>query len=167
MFREDLFYRLNVVTVEVPPLRARMSDIPILAAHFLSRYAAENKKQISGFSDEALSNLVRYFWPGNVRELENAVERAVVVVRGDTIRPEDLGPAVAAVSTEEPGVPRIPGATMAEIERHAILRTLELTGGSTSRAAEILGISTRTIQYRLHEYQGDTKLLAAVVKKTP
>jgi len=157
-FREDLYYRLNVVSVEVPPLRARPSDIPLLASHFLGRYAKENGKQITGFSDEALERMVRYPWPGNVRELENAVERAVVVSRGDLIRPEDLTPAIAVFAGSPTagapdGMPPIPGSTLAELEKFAILRTLEHTGGSTSRAAEMLGISPRKIQYKLHEYK--------------
>ncbi len=153
-FREDLYYRLNVVSIEVPPLRARPSDIPLLAMHFLKKYAKENNKQIGGFTDDALARLARYGWPGNVRELENAIERAVVVCRGDAIRLEDLAPAIAAAEPgQDPAAPPIPGATLAELERYAILKTLEHTGGSTSRAAEILGISPRKIQYRLHEYQ--------------
>src|SRR5262249_54160436 len=83
LFREDLYYRLNVVSIEMPPLRSRPSDIPLLAAHFLQRYAKENEKNVTGFSDATLEKLVRYPWPGNVRELENAIERAVVVCRGD------------------------------------------------------------------------------------
>jgi DNA-binding NtrC family response regulator len=155
LFREDLYYRLNVVTIEMPPLRARPSDIPLLAMHFLHRFAAENEKTITGFRDDALERLVRHPWPGNVRELENIVERAVVVARGDAIRAEDLGPALARSdgSASGPNIPPVPGSTLAELERYAILTTLEHTGGSTSRAAEMLGISTRTIQYRLQDYQ--------------
>jgi DNA-binding NtrC family response regulator len=157
-FREDLYYRLNVVSIEVPPLRARPSDTPLLAMHFLKKYAKENGKQISSFTDDALARLARYGWPGNVRELENAIERAVVVGRGDAIRLEDLAPAIAAAEPgQDPAAPPIPGATLAELERYAILKTLEHTGGSTSRAAEILGISPRKIQYRLHEYQDGDK----------
>ncbi len=152
-FREDLYYRLNVVTIEVPSLRQRPSDIPLLAAHFLGRFARGEGKSIRGFTDEALERLVRHPWPGNVRELENVVERAVVVAVGDTIRAEDLPAGIGLTSGKNGGMPVIPGASLAELERWAILRTLEHTGGSTSRAAEILGISTRTIQYRLHDYQ--------------
>jgi two-component system NtrC family response regulator/two-component system response regulator HydG len=154
-FREDLYYRLNVVALEMPPLRARPSDIPLLAMHFLNRYAKENDKAVRGFTDDALGRLVRYPWPGNVRELENAIERAVVICRGELIGGEDLPPAVvpAAVPGGGGGLPAVPGATLAELEKYAILKTLEHTGGSTSRAAEILGISTRKIQYKLHEYQ--------------
>ncbi len=157
LFREDLYYRLNVVSIEVPPLRVRASDIPLLAAHFLRRYAEENGKPVEGFTDEALQRLVRYGWPGNVRELENAVERAVVVSRGDRIRPEDLSPSIVPSGASNDGMPPVPGSTLAELERYAILKTLEHTGGSTSRAAEILKISPRKIQYKLHEYQGSGK----------
>jgi DNA-binding NtrC family response regulator len=150
-FREDLYYRLNVVTIEMPPLRLRTVDIPLLAMHFVKRFGTENQKAIAGFTPEALDRLSRYAWPGNVRELENAIERAVILARGEHIEAADLPPSV--VPTIPDGMPLVPGATIAELERYAILRTLEHTGGSTSRAAEILGISARTIQYRLQQYQ--------------
>jgi DNA-binding NtrC family response regulator len=152
-FREDLYYRLHVVALEMPPLRARPSDIPSLASHFLRKYATENGKTIAGFTDGALERLAGYRWPGNVRELENAIERAVVVARGEQIRAEDLAPTILPTSAGADGAPPVPGSSMNEIERHAILKTLEATGGSTSRAAEILQISARKIQYKLHEYQ--------------
>jgi len=155
-FREDLFYRINVVTVDVPPLRHREGDIPLIAAHFLHLYAVQNQKRITGFTAEAMERIVRYSWPGNVRELENAIERAVVVCRDPQIRAEDLPAAIHVhPGTTRSGGPAVPGATLAEIERHAILATLEHTGGCTSRAAAILGISPRTIQYRLREYAGE------------
>ncbi len=162
-FREDLYYRLNVVTIETPPLRVRPGDIPLLAMHFLNRYAPENEKQVTGFSDAALELLTRYEWPGNVRELENAVERAVVVARHELVDVSDLPPGLASSTKQAPGAPptdypAVPGSTLAELERFAILKTLEHTGGSTSRAAEILGISPRKIQYKLHEYhEGSAK----------
>jgi two-component system response regulator HydG len=148
-FREDLYYRLNVVHIEMPPLRLRGADVVTLANHFLRKYALENHKQIEGFTTEARSKLVGYRWPGNVRSLENAIERAVVLSEGPLIGADDLpfeAPADAL------GPLKIPGATLAEIERYAITTTLEATEGSTSKAAEILDISIRTIQYRLHEY---------------
>jgi DNA-binding NtrC family response regulator len=152
-FREDLFYRLNVVSIEMPPLRARPSDVPLLALRFLRKYAAENAKDIRGFTAEALQQLTLYSWPGNVRELENAVERAVVICRHHEIRLQDLASHIVKTSGRTPeGMPIIPGATLADIEEYAILKTLEHTGGATTRAAEILGISPRTIQYRLREY---------------
>ena len=155
-FREDLYYRLNVVSIEVPPLRARASDIPLLASHFLRKYAAENGKTILGFSPDALDRIMHHDWPGNVRELENAVERAVVVCRSDEIRIEDLAPSIST-GTADSGrnqMPQVPGATLADLEKYAILKTLEHTGGSTSRAAQMLGISPRKIQYRLRDYSG-------------
>jgi two-component system response regulator HydG len=149
-FREDLYYRLNVVHIDMPPLRQRGNDVVLLAEHFLRRFARENNRRIDGFSDGARAKLVAHRWPGNVRELENAIERAVVFTEGESVEAEAL-PFDAAPATIEGG-PRIPGATMAELEKHAILTTLEAVGGSTSRAAEMLDISARTIQYRLHEY---------------
>jgi two-component system response regulator HydG len=147
-FREDLFYRLNVVHVDMPPLRARGNDLLALASHFLHRFADENAKSVHGFTDAALAKLAAHRWPGNVRELENAVERAVVLCEGEMIDAENL-PIALPIGK---GDVRIPGATMAEIEKHAILATLDAVGGSTTRAAEMLDISVRTIQYRMHEY---------------
>jgi DNA-binding NtrC family response regulator len=148
-FREDLYYRLYVVPIHLPPLRERLDDVPALAEHFLRKYVAENGRAITGFTDEAIDALCRYRWPGNVRELENAIERAVVICRGAVVDVADL-----ALSPEDPvpDVPPIPGSTMADLERDAILRTLEHAGGSTSRAASILGVSARMIQYRLSAY---------------
>ena len=151
-FREDLYYRLNVVSIEMPALRERKSDIPALAKFFVDRYAQQNGKAIEGLASPTLELIAAYDWPGNVRELENAVERAVVMCGGPTIEPKHLPASIRPSPRGADGAPVIPGASMAEIERHAILTTLEATGGSTSKAAEILGISVRTIQYRLHEY---------------
>jgi len=148
-FREDLYYRLNVVLIELPPLRLRGRDPLLLAEHFLRRFVAENHASIEGFSEAARAKLTRHTWPGNVRELENAIERAVVLCDGPQIEAEHL-PFDSAADVQ--GGVRIPGSTMAEIEQHAILSTLDAAGGSTARAAEILDISVRTIQYRLHAY---------------
>ncbi|MDQ3031185.1 MAG: sigma-54 dependent transcriptional regulator [Myxococcota bacterium] len=148
-FREDLYYRLNVVHVEMPPLRARGNDLLILAEHFLAKFRDENGKELHGFTDAALAKLSAHRWPGNVRELENAIERAVVLAESDSIDAADLP---IQLATSARGGAQIPGATMAEIERHAILATLDAVGGSTTRAAEMLDLSVRTIQYRLHEY---------------
>ncbi|MCS6800034.1 MAG: sigma-54 dependent transcriptional regulator [Myxococcota bacterium] len=152
-FRDDLFYRLNVVQIDVPPLRARRSDIPLLAHEFLRRFARDNGREIQGFTDEAMRAMLAYAWPGNVRELENAIERAVVMSTGRFIDVADL-PVLAAASgqPQPPGGWFVPGMTMAEIERTAILQTLEACGGSTKAAAQMLGISRRTIQYRLREW---------------
>ena len=153
-FREDLFYRLNIVHVEIPPLRERRADIRPLAEGLLRRLAQLHGRPVEGFAPEAQELLERHAWPGNVRELENAIERAVVMASDRWILPEHLAPSLGgrAPDTLE-GL--IPGARMAEIERIAILRTLEAVGGSTSRAARMLGISTRKIQYRLREYRAE------------
>ncbi len=148
-FREDLFYRLNVVHVEMPPLRARGQDALVLAQHFLTHFCRENGSKIAGFTPAATALLLAHRWPGNVRELENAVERAVVLAEGDVIDVADLPVRADATTTDGP---RVPGATMAELEKWAILRTIEASGGSTTKAAEMLDLSVRTIQYRLHEY---------------
>jgi DNA-binding NtrC family response regulator len=148
-FREDLYYRLNVVHVEIPPLRLRGADALVLANHFLQRFARENHKPIDAFDDTARTKILAHRWPGNVRELENAIERAVVLSEKSEVSGDDL-PFDAAQPIQGPL--RIPGSTMAEVERHVILATLEATGGSTTRAAELLDISIRTIQYRLQEY---------------
>jgi two-component system response regulator HydG len=150
-FREDLYYRLNVVNIEMPPLRLRGGDILVLANHFLRKFAQENHRRIDGFTDRARTKLLGHRWPGNVRALENAIERAVVLCEGTLLDEADL-PFEATPDTLGPL--RIPGATMAEIERHAILTTLDAVGGSTTKAADILDISVRTIQYRLNEYRG-------------
>jgi len=148
-FREDLYYRLNVVHIEMPPLRLRGRDSLLLAEHFLRRFVEENHAAIKGFTERARQKISQHRWPGNVRELENAIERAVVLCTGDMIDGEHL-PFEGAPEVQS-GV-RIPGSTMAEIERHAILTTLDAVGGSTARAAELLDLSVRTIQYRLHTY---------------
>jgi DNA-binding NtrC family response regulator len=149
-FREDLYYRLRVIQIEMPALRERGGDVMALAHHFLARFAEENHRRIVGFTDAARTRLLSHRWPGNVRELENAIERAVVLSSGERIDLGDLPPDLVDTT---PGVGiAIPGSTMAEIERHAILRTLEAKDWSTTRAAEALDISVRTIQYRLAEY---------------
>jgi DNA-binding NtrC family response regulator len=150
-FREDLFYRLNVVSIELPALRERPGDIAPLASFFLRRYAVENGKTIDAFSDEAVDVLAGYAWPGNVRELENVIERAVVLCDGARIEKRHL-PATLVPRDERAGLPPIPGSTIQELEKYAILTTLEACGGSTSKAAMILGVSPRKIQYKLHEY---------------
>ena len=153
-FREDLFYRLNVVPVSLPPLRERKEDIPALAGHFLSIYREKNKKELREISGKALDLLVRYDWPGNIRELENCIERAVVMARGEIIAPADLPPQIQALSSEkeDSGVRFPSGISLQEVEKALILKTLEDTGGNRSRAAEILGINRRTLQMKLKEY---------------
>jgi two-component system, NtrC family, response regulator len=152
-FREDLYYRLNVVAVTLPPLRQRKGDIPALVSHFVEKYARLYGKDVRGLAPGTLNALLAHDWPGNVRELENAIERAVVLAQNREITADDLPPSLrgARPDRREAGS-LIPGATLYEIEREAILRTLELVGGSTSRAADMLGISARKIQYRMKEY---------------
>jgi DNA-binding NtrC family response regulator len=154
-FREDLFYRLNVVSLHMPPLRERRSDIPALATHFLKKYASE-AVQLGGFSDAALEALVACDWPGNVRQLENAVERAVVFAAGGRVELQDL-PTELGVATHAEPLPPLPGASMDELERYAILKTMEGVGGSTRKTAALLGISIRKVQYRLREYSSAAK----------
>ena len=153
-FREDLFYRLNVVPVLVPPLRERKEDIPDLAGHFLSVYREKNKKEVKEISKKGLDLLVRYDWPGNVRELENCIERAVIIARGEVIAPADFPPQIQSLSSEkeDSGIRLPAGATLQEVEKALILKTLEDTGGNRSRAAEIMGINRRTLQNKLKEY---------------
>jgi two-component system, NtrC family, response regulator HydG len=148
-FREDLYYRLNVVHVVMPPLRLRGGDVLVLADHFLRRFAVDAHKALDGFTDAARAKIAMHPWHGNVRELENAIERAVVLCENRRVDADDLPVDTAPLVR---GGVQIPGSSMAELERYAILATLEATGGSTSRTAEILGLSVRKIQYRLHTY---------------
>ncbi|HVQ28566.1 MAG TPA: sigma-54 dependent transcriptional regulator [Vicinamibacteria bacterium] len=157
LFREDLYYRLNVIEMTIPALRDRGSDIGLLAHHFMTSFAAANDKEVTKISDDAMGFLLRHPWPGNVRELENAMERAVVLAEQPLLNADHF-PTLRAAAVASGNVPErptglaIPGCTMAELEREAILRTMESVGGSTSRAAEILQISPRKIQYKLKEY---------------
>ena len=152
-FREDLYYRLGVVSLRTPSLRERRDDIPLLAMHFLKRSAQKAHKHVVGFSERALGVLLSSDWPGNIRQLEHCVERAVVMARGGEIEPRDLPRELMTRMRGDDTAPTIPGASLRELERYAILRTLEHVGGSTSKAAKILGISPRKIQYRLNEYR--------------
>jgi two-component system response regulator HydG len=152
VLREDLYYRLNVILLRVPPLRERMDDVPMLAMHFLRKYAAREGVATAGFTDEALQILLSYSWPGNVRELENAVERAVVLGRGPEVRAPDLPPQVHR-RTDEPR-PLIPAhLTLEEIEKLAIAQALRLTGGNKSEAAERLGIHRTSLYDKLRRYE--------------
>jgi len=178
-FREDLYYRLNVVSLRLPPLRARTEDIPLLAAFFLKRYAAEAGKNIRGFSPDGMAALQAHPWPGNVRELENAIERAVVLCPSDLLTVDHLSLPTAVTAPRTPAhlaapsnpsallttaaleklglPPPIPGSTLESIEKYAILSTLEVCEGSTHRTARMLGVSVRMIQYRLREYRHGIK----------
>jgi len=153
-FREELFYRLNVVTITLPPLRKRKGDIPALVSHFIDKYAKSYGKEVRALGPGTLTALLAHDWPGNVRELENAIERAVVLCRDGQLTLDDLPSPLRAGRARTPASSYVGGGTtLREMERDAILRTLALTGGSTVRAAKILGISARKVQYRLKEYR--------------
>jgi len=153
-FREDLYYRLNVVTLAVPPLRDRREDIPLLADLFLKRYAEKNRRHIKGFSPRAMDALMRHPWHGNVRELENVVERAVIMARGDVITPGEFPDGLKELDdgAKDAELGLKPGRSLKDVEREMILRTLEEAGGNRTHAARILGISRRTLQLKLKEY---------------
>jgi two-component system response regulator HydG len=156
-FREDLYYRLNVVTLKVPPLRERREDIPLLAQHFLSTFAEKNRKQLKGFTPQAMDRFLKYAWPGNVRELMNAVERAVVLSRSEYLDAEDLPVSIkeGAPSEDESAPPK--GAVsgnvpLEDVEKATILSTLESTNGNKSEAARRLGITRKTLHKKLKKY---------------
>ncbi len=155
-FREDLYYRLNVIQVALPPLRERLDDVPLLVHHFIEKYSTELGKPISGASDEALDALLRYPFPGNVRELENIIERAVALSRGDWIDRDALAPGVLQPPSEASSS-RIPDegadldAMLGSYERGLLLEALERSGGVKKRAAQLLGISFRSFRYRLEK----------------
>jgi two-component system response regulator HydG len=153
-FREDLYYRLNVVSLEVPPIRERREDISLLTDFFLKRYAERNKRILKGFTPRAMDLLMRYEWPGNVRELENVVERAVIMARGEMITPAEFPEILQQLDPEVKAtyVNLSPGRTLKDVEKDMILRTLEETEGNRTHAAKILGISRRTLQLKLKEY---------------
>jgi DNA-binding NtrC family response regulator len=152
LFREDLFYRLNVITLHLPPLRARKDDLPGLMDHFLERFRKENGKRITGYTPATYDLFKRYNWPGNVRELQNAVERAVVLADGDTLMPEHFN-FLSQPSTQARGDSLMAGMTVEETERRLILKTLEACQENRTRAAELLGISVRTLRNKLKEYR--------------
>ncbi len=158
-FREDLFYRLNVVRIHVPPLRERKDDLPLMIAAFLREFAEENGKKIEGFDSKARSALYAYEWPGNVRQLRNCIESAVVMTSGPLITLDDLPPSIRS-GEEVPSI-RIPvGGTMADAEREIILQTLSAQNGNKSRTAEVLGIGRKTLHRKLDEYGMDSDRIA-------
>jgi two-component system NtrC family response regulator len=150
-FRDDLYYRLNVVTITVPPLRARREDIPVLLDHFVRKFAQANGRVIRGVTREAREALLRYDYPGNVRELENLVERAVVLTRDDVIGLADL-PLTLQAPAPEAGRDRTLPAAVEGLERRMIGEALARAGSVQTRAAEILGISERGLRYKLRKY---------------
>ncbi|MBN2009702.1 sigma-54-dependent Fis family transcriptional regulator [candidate division KSB1 bacterium] len=156
-FREDLYYRLNVIPIYVPPLRERKADIPLLIEHFLKKYALENDKHDMRFSNEALEYCMSYHWPGNIRELENAVENAVVLADENTIYPSDMP---FSIYTDRPndeyeflGDDANYREKLDQAERVIIKRTIDRAGGNKSRAAKLLGMSLRTMRYKIKKYK--------------
>ncbi len=144
-FREDLYYRLNVINITMPPLRERTDDIMLLADHFLHVYAERNKKHLTGLSEGAKKALLNYSWPGNIRELENTIERAVIMARSHLIEEHDLRLQKREEKLEI-------GMSLKEIEKMAVLKTLESVNGNRTKAAEKLGVSRRWLQYQLKEW---------------
>lgn len=148
-FRQDLYYRLNVVTIDMPPLRQRKEDIPQLARYFLQRYAVRNRKAVQGFTPQAMDLLIHYAWPGNIRELENAVERAVVLLTGEYISERELPLAITGTSVSDAPHGEDSIQPLVEVEKEAILVALEKTGGNKTEAARQLGITRKTLLAKL------------------
>jgi DNA-binding NtrC family response regulator len=157
-FREDLYYRLNVVTISLPPLRERKEDIPPLLDHFLRKYSRENNRETVALSKEAKERLMNYHYPGNIRELENIIERAVILCRGSTVTTQDL-PLNLQESEGEENLKRARGSgrslpeVLEEIERHRITQALQKSGGVQTKAADELGISERVLRYKMKKYK--------------
>jgi DNA-binding NtrC family response regulator len=156
-FREDLFWRLNVIRLRIPPLRDRSFDIPLLIEHFINKAAEAVKRPPLDVSSEALAILTAYSWPGNVRELENAIERAIAFARGPVITPDDLPERVRTSGSASVLIARSveQNMTIREMEREYILEVMRRTGGNKSRAAELLGLDRKTLYRRLDEYRAD------------
>jgi DNA-binding NtrC family response regulator len=152
-FREDLYYRLNVIHLNTPPLRVRRSDIAPLVSHLVAKHARINGKAINEISPEVLAALAGYDWPGNVRELENTIERAVVLATGPRVELNQLSESFGQTHFVPNDEIRIPGSSLEDIERYAILKTYEAAGGNTTETAKILGISVRKVQYKLKDYR--------------
>ena len=150
-FREDLYYRLNVVNIVIPPLQERKEDVPLLVDHFLAKYSQENNKEIRGISRPALNALWNYDWPGNIRELENAIERAVALCRGKVIDLKDLPSSLNLGERHKSAIPIEVGMNLKEVEREVIRRTLSQVRGKRVKAAKLLGIGTTTLYRKLKE----------------
>ncbi|HLG19856.1 MAG TPA: sigma-54 dependent transcriptional regulator [Bdellovibrionota bacterium] len=153
MFREDLYYRLNVFHLELPALKDRAGDIPLLAQNFLDEYAAKNERPVRSIHPEAIQLLKNYSWPGNVRELRNIMERAVIICRGKTITVEELPESVRQRQGSGPSMTFHLGTSIGEVERQLILNTLNMTGGNKTETARILGISLKTLHNKLNRYR--------------
>ena len=158
--RDDLFYRLNVFTIELPPLRDRKEDLPLLVQAFIDEFNARDRRQIRSLTPDAMRMLQLYDWPGNVRELRNVMERATILARGEYVEPQHLprfgAPAKAQEPAQSSGVTIAPGMTVDEAERRLIMATLEAAGGNKTRAAEMLGISLKTLHNKLNRMKETT-----------
>ena len=153
-FREDLFYRINVIPLSLPPLRERKEDIELLVGHFLKKYCLSNGKTITGIDDIAMKMLLNYSWKGNIRELENTMERAVLISGGGIILPEHLLLDLSEHDSESSAIfPVKAGYTVREMEQKLIFRTLKDVNDNRTQAAELLGISIRTLRNKLREYK--------------
>ncbi len=150
-FREDLYYRLNVVTVAVPPLRERAGDVPLLVNYFVRKFSEKNRRVVAGITPECMKLLTDYHWPGNVRELENAIERGVILMRGEHLTEKNL-PLPIQKQGEKHGEEGSHPSSLQEVEKDLILRTLEETGGNKSEAARRLGVTRKTLQNKLQKY---------------
>ena len=153
-FREDLYFRLNVVHIHVPPLRERKEDIPLLAASFIKEFAEENDKKINGIEQRARTAIYNYDWPGNIRQLQNCIQSAVVMSSDNMIHFEDL-PAALREQEENSSIIIPVGANMQEAEKQVILQTLANQNGNKTKTAEILGIGRRTLHRKLEEYEAE------------
>jgi transcriptional regulator with PAS, ATPase and Fis domain len=154
--REDLFYRLNVFAIRLPPLRERLSDLPLLVRAMLDEFNARLGKAVAGVDDRAMRLLEAHPWPGNVRELRNVIERAVIVAQGPSIEARDLPPAVTGVPSSDPDARELtPGMTVDEAERRLIDLTLTHTRNNKTRAAELLGISLKTLHNKLNRFRAE------------
>jgi two-component system response regulator HydG len=157
--REDLYYRLNVFAIQLPPLRERTGDIPLLVQAFLKEFSTRNGRSIGGASERAMEILERHPWPGNVRELRNVIERATIVAKSDVIEPGDLPQLTTGSSAAPPpgGAALTPGTTVDEAERRLIELTLTHTGGNKTRAAEMLGISLKTLHNKINRMRQESE----------
>lgn len=152
-FREDLFYRLNVVPFHLPPLRDRRDDIPLLAQHFIEKYNRLDGRNVKGLTEEVVELLMQKPWKGNVRELENVIERALLMCKGDLIQKDDLLTHDKSDAAEDVKLPFVPTVSLKEMEKKVIFSALDQTDGNRTRAADILGISVRTLRNKLNEYR--------------
>ncbi len=169
LFREDLYYRIAVIMIKVPPLRERRDDIPLLVDYFLQKFSKAYRKQIHGIAPGAMDRLVSSPWPGNVRQLQNFLEQAVVLADADVLRERDLFVTdhPAARATAAKGLDIEPGLRLREVERRYILRTLTRVEGSRTQAAKMLGISLRALQYKLKAYMEEDGRLEEEALRVP